>query len=245
VGGKAAGLIEAWAHLPHGCRVPAGFVVTATAYRLHLLGESGERLRRVLQEADGPAAVSRRARAALLAAPVPTEVAEAVQHARQALGAVPLRPLGAERRHASLAGADTHPSPAAAGSSRDARAAGWDQTRRGRGLLVQRRAGAGSYPRPGEFPAILPPGASRRRQATSDRRMGELARARPGARRRDRETAPPELRLPCLDDAVLARLAALGRALEEAAGRALDLEFGVQEDGTIMLFQARRVARQA
>jgi phosphoenolpyruvate synthase/pyruvate phosphate dikinase len=57
---------------------------------------------------------------------------------------------------------------------------------------------------------------------------------------------PPELRnRACLDDAVLARLAALGRTLEEAAGRALDLEFGVQEDGTIVLFQARRVARQA
>ena len=108
VGGKAAGLIEAWPHLPQGCRVAPGFIVTAAAYRMHLLGETGERLRRVLSETDSPAAVSRRARAALLAATVPPEVAEAVHHARQALGTAPLavRSSGTHEdgAHASLAG---------------------------------------------------------------------------------------------------------------------------------------------
>jgi phosphoenolpyruvate synthase/pyruvate phosphate dikinase len=60
------------------------------------------------------------------------------------------------------------------------------------------------------------------------------------------QPVPPELRnRGCVEDGALVRLAALGRTLEEAAGRALDLEFGLQQDGTIVLFQARRVARPA
>ena len=86
VGGKAAGLVEAVPALPEGCRVPSGFVVTAAAYRLHLLGEIGERLR-IAMDAEDEAAVSRKARAALLAGEIPDEVRDAVAVALDALGA--------------------------------------------------------------------------------------------------------------------------------------------------------------
>jgi pyruvate,water dikinase len=77
VGGKAAGLLEILGALPPGARVPAGFVVTSAAYRLHLLGEIGEKLR-LATEARDDAAVSRKARAAMLAGEVPDEIAAAI-----------------------------------------------------------------------------------------------------------------------------------------------------------------------
>src|SRR6185436_19947570 len=71
-------------------------------------GETGERLRRLLAETDGPVGTSRRARAALLATPVPREVVEAVHQARQMLRGAPLavRSSGTHEdgAHASLAG---------------------------------------------------------------------------------------------------------------------------------------------
>jgi len=114
-------------------------------------------------------------------------------------------------------------------------------------LLVNAAWGLGESISQGEVPgdlyrldrgtgAVLArlPGPQRTRVALDPTRPGTVD-----------QPLPPELYgRPCLDDAVLARLAALGRTLEEAAGRALDLEFGVQPDATIVLFQARRVARQ-
>jgi pyruvate,water dikinase len=296
VGGKAAGLIEAWPHLPPGCRVPAGFVVTVAAYRLHLLGETGERLRRILGEGDGPAGTSRRARAALLAAPVPADVAEAVHQARRAIGPAPLavRSSGTHEdgAHASLAGMfDTYlgvrSEPelldrlrrcwASQWSERALRAfeaAGIPPREAGQAVLVQevipvKAAGVLLSRDPEGDPGVLlvnaawglgesisqgeVPGDLYR----LDRRTGAvLARVRaaqrtrvaldPGGAGTVDQPLPPELHSrPCLDEEVLARLAALGRTLEEAAGRALDLELGVQPDATIVLFQARRVARPA
>ena len=53
---------------------------------------------------------------------------------------------------------------------------------------------------------------------------------------------PPERAgRPCLGPQDLGRLAELARALEEATGRALDVEFGIAEDGTILVYQARHV----
>jgi pyruvate,water dikinase len=86
VGGKAQALIDAREVMPEGCRVPRGFVVTSAAYRLHLLGETGEKLRLAGDEIDQNA-TSRRARAAILAGDVPDEVRDAIKAAFDALGA--------------------------------------------------------------------------------------------------------------------------------------------------------------
>ena len=56
------------------------------------------------------------------------------------------------------------------------------------------------------------------------------------------ETIPAEMaQRPCLDSDDLSRLASLARALEEATGRSQDVEFGFAADGTLMVFQVRRV----
>jgi pyruvate, water dikinase len=86
VGGKAAALIEVLRALPSGCRTPRGFAVTSAAYRLHLIGEIGEKLR-LASEADDEAVVSRRARAAILSGEIPEEVREAVAAAYEELAA--------------------------------------------------------------------------------------------------------------------------------------------------------------
>ena len=86
VGGKAAGLFGIMEILPAGCRIPRGFVVTTSAYRLHLLGETGEKLRRALEQEADEAGVSRRARAALLSGEIPAEVAQAVLQQLDVLG---------------------------------------------------------------------------------------------------------------------------------------------------------------
>ena len=86
IGGKAHALMDVREAVPEGCRVPRGFVVTSAAYRLHLLGETGEKLR-LATEAGDENAVSRRARAALLSGDVPDEVQEAIRAANESLGA--------------------------------------------------------------------------------------------------------------------------------------------------------------
>jgi len=86
VGGKAHALVSVRQTLPEGCRIPRGFVVTSAAYRLHLLGETGERLRLAVEEQDENA-ISRKARAAILGGEVPDEVKEAVREAHDALHA--------------------------------------------------------------------------------------------------------------------------------------------------------------
>ena len=87
IGGKAAGLAAVRAALPEGCRIPRGFVVTTAAYRVHLLGERGERLRQALSERLDEAALSRRARAILLAGDLPDGLVRDVEAGLARLGA--------------------------------------------------------------------------------------------------------------------------------------------------------------
>ncbi len=86
LGGKARALIDVRETLPEGCRIPRGFVVTSASYRLHLLGETGEKLRLAVEGVD-ELAVSRMARAAILSGEIPDEVREAVSEAYERLGA--------------------------------------------------------------------------------------------------------------------------------------------------------------
>jgi len=90
VGGKAAGLLRALAALPAGTVVPAGFVVTSAAYRCHLAGEVGERLREAVESAAGPDTLARAARGAILAWDIPPEVAGAVSDAVAPFADAPL-----------------------------------------------------------------------------------------------------------------------------------------------------------
>lgn len=81
VGGKAAGLFQVRSTLPAGCRIPWGFVVTTSAYKLHLLGENGERVREAAASGHDEGSISRRAKAAILGSPMPREVTEALDSA--------------------------------------------------------------------------------------------------------------------------------------------------------------------
>lgn len=90
VGGKAAGLLETLPYLPPGCGIPRGFIVTTSAYRMHLLGEVGEHLKEALREGGDEAQISRLARAALLSGAIPEEVREAVAAALPMLGSARL-----------------------------------------------------------------------------------------------------------------------------------------------------------
>src|SRR5215203_3806330 len=92
VGGKAANLGElTWAGLP----VPAGFCVTTAAYEL-VAGDAG--LRQILEDlAEAPSEDTARlvelaaaARAALLVAPIPKDVSEAIGEAYRGLGDEPV-----------------------------------------------------------------------------------------------------------------------------------------------------------
>jgi pyruvate,water dikinase len=86
IGGKAAALVDILPALPEDVRIPRGFVVTSAAYRLHLLGETGEKLRLALQDED-TASISRKARAAVLSGEIPEEVVAAVGEALATLPA--------------------------------------------------------------------------------------------------------------------------------------------------------------
>jgi pyruvate,water dikinase len=56
------------------------------------------------------------------------------------------------------------------------------------------------------------------------------------------ELPRPRLGRPCLTAADLARLAELARALEDATGRRQDVEFGIDDEGVLWVFQVRRVS---
>ena len=63
---------------------------------------------------------------------------------------------------------------------------------------------------------------------------------------------PPELRCGALrlkrgltEQETRARLAELARKIDEIDARATDVEFGFADDGTLILFQARRVAARS
>ncbi len=86
VGAKAAGLFRVRAALPDGCGIPPGFVLTTTAYRLHLAGEPETRLAAALAEPEHVMSRSRRARAVLLEAEPPPAVVDAIGESLSALG---------------------------------------------------------------------------------------------------------------------------------------------------------------
>jgi len=291
VGGKAHALIDVLHAVPPGCRIPRGFVVTSAAYRLHLLGETGEKLRLAVDEADENA-ISRKARAALLSGDVPDEVRDAIKEAYAALGAprVAVRssatiedgPLG------SLAGlfdtylgvTDFHDlldrirwawaslwnaravfalgsmgqSPLRASQAVivqemiETRSAGVlisrDPSGRSDTLLINASWGLGEGISQGELAGDL---------FWVRRSTGELIASETGRATHRIELAakgmgtievplPLEQRgKPCLTAEELATVAALARALEDVTGRAQDVEFGFDQDGSLVVFQMRRI----
>jgi hypothetical protein len=292
VGGKAAGLMAIEAALPSGCRVPRGFVITTAAYRLHLLGETGDRLERVAAGGGTEQAISRSARAAILAAEIPDAGEREVRAASDALGvetvAVRSSATIEDSSSASLAGqfdtvlglrdiadvlqrvrwlwaslwnARALRAMTAAGRSPlrtsqavlvqemiDTRSAGVlvtrDPTGRADTLLVNAAWGLGEAISQGEIPGDL---------YWVCRSTGALLETESGAGGSRIVTDPDgdgtvEVALddsqkgqPCLDEGQLGRLARLARALEDAAGRAQEVEFGFSEDDTLLVFQVRRV----
>jgi phosphoenolpyruvate synthase/pyruvate phosphate dikinase len=115
-----------------------------------------------------------------------------------------------------------------------------------RAVLVNAAWGLGEAISQGELPGDLyrvnrSTGEVLARSRGPQRTRVVLDPARPGT---VDQPVPPELRdRACLEDDVLRRLAALARRLEGAIGRALDLEFGLHADGSIVVFQVRRVVR--
>jgi phosphohistidine swiveling domain-containing protein len=81
VGGKAAGLFQIQSVLPPGCGMPWGFVITTSAYRLHLLGETGEKIREAITCDEDEMAISRKSKAAILGSEIPREVCDAMNKA--------------------------------------------------------------------------------------------------------------------------------------------------------------------
>ncbi len=292
VGGKAAGLVEVRAALPEGCRIPAGFVVTTAAYRVHVLGERGERLRQALSEGPDEATLSRRARAILLAGDLPEGLPRDIVLALDRLGGARLAvrssatvedgPEGSlaglcdswlgvsgprdvldrvRRCWASLWNARVLRALAASGvSPLDAaqavlvqemvpvRAAGVLFTREPAGnpgtMLVNAAWGLGEAISSGEIDGDLfwvrraSGQAIATERGTASRRIS-LDPDRPGTR--EEPLSPEAARSLCLDEEDLERLAALARALEAATGRAQDVEFGFAEDGSLVVFQTRRL----
>lgn len=292
VGGKAAGLFRVLPILPEGCRVPNGFVVTSSAYRLHLLGETGEKLREASGSNRDEAAISRSARAAVLGAPIPDEVVAAVREAYQGqnlhrmavrssatiedgpagslagqfdtyLGVTGLEELLNRIRWAwaSLWNTRALRTMAVSGHSplgasqavlvqemTETRSAGVlfsrDPAGRPDALLVNAAWGLGEGISQGEVGGDLywvkrSTGELIASETGRSRSMIVLDTDRPGTLEAD--IPPDRLDRPCLDTDDLGRLAALARALEEATGRSQDVEFGFSEDGTLLVFQVRRV----
>ena len=292
VGGKAAGLLQVLPILPEGAAVPPGFVVTTSAYRLHLLGGAGERIREAAESAGDEASISRRARAAILGSPVPEEVVEAVRSALQALppGRLAVRSSASieDGASGSLAGqfdtvlgvetldtlverirwawaslwnaralrmlAATGRSPLSAAQAVlvqemvETSAAGVLFSREPGGrpdtVLVNAAWGLGEGISQGEVPGDL---------FWVRRSTGELLASENGAGRFTIELDPErdgtvEVELPesrrrqlCLEPGELRRLAELALVLEESTGRSQDVEFGFRPDGTLFVFQVRRV----
>lgn len=295
VGGKALGLLEVLPLLPDGTRLPRGFIVTSAAYRLHLLGETGEKLREASAAEGDEAAVSRRARAAVLAGAMPDEVRDEVLAAWSSLGS----PRVAVRSSAtiedapagSLAGLfDTYLGVVTVDDLLDrirwswaslwnARAlaalgaSGLSPLRAAQAVLVQemvstRAAGVMFSRDPGGRPDTLVINATwglgegiSQGEIPGDlywvrRSSGELVARDIGACDRwilvdpagggtIEAKLPDDLRgKPCLGEDDLARLARLAEGLESETGRAQDVEFGFTEDGTLLVFQVRRVVPQ-
>ena len=290
VGGKAQSLIDIGRSLPAGCRMPRGFVVTSAAYRLHLLGETGEKLR-VAMDAFDENAISRKARAAVLAGEIPAEVRDAVAEGLASLGArrVAVRssatiedgPIGSlaglfdtylgvsgleevldrlrwawaslwnARALAALAATGLSPLRAAQAvvvqEIVETRAAGVlfsrDPTGRPDTVLINASWGSGEAISQGEVEGDL---------FWVRRSTGEPIGAETGRLTSRIELAPEgigtvEVPLsaaqrdkPCLTADELRRLAGLARDLEDATGRAQDVEFGIDDEGPV-IFQVRRI----
>ena len=291
VGGKAQGLIDLVDIKPSYCRVPRGFVVTSAAYRLHLLGETGEKLRLAVEDNDEHA-VSRKARAAILSGEVPDEVKDAIRAAADELGVdrVAVRssatiedgPLGSLAglfdTYLGVGGFDdlVHRIRWAWASLWNARAIaalssmGLSPLRGSQAVLVQemietRAAGVLLSRDPSDRPDTvlinaawgLGEGISQGEVAGDlywvRRSTGAVVASEAGAATHRIELAPqgmgtvevplsPEqLGRPCLEPEQLARVAALARAVEDATGRAQDVEFGFEPGGGLVVFQLRRI----
>jgi pyruvate,water dikinase len=292
VGGKAAGLLHTFPILPDGCEIPRGFVITSSAYRLHLLGETGEKLRRATESGPDEAVISRLARAAILSGEIPREVASAVGKEAAELGDVRLAvrssatvedgPAGSlagqfdtclgvrgleallDRTRwawASLWNARAVRTLAARGRTPlraaqavlvqemiETRAAGVLFSREPAGrpdtLLINASWGLGEGISQGEVGGELywvrrSTGAIIASEPSEGRAMIVLDPDRAGTV--ESEVPADRAGRPCLDGDDLGRLAELARVLEEATGRSQDVEFGFREDGTLMVFQVRRV----
>ena len=291
VGGKAQALIDLGEIAPKGCRVPRGFIVTSAAYRLHLLGETGEKLRLAVEGTDANA-ISRKARAAILSAAVPEEVQEAIRVALDALAVERLAvrssatiedgPLGSLAglfdTYLGVSGFDdlVHRIRWAWASLWNARAItalssmGLSPLRASQAVVVQemietRSAGVLLSRDPTDRPDTvlinaawgLGEGISQGEVAGDlywvRRSTGEVVAAETGAATHRIELAPqgmgtvdvplsPEQKgQPCLTHSELAQVAALARAVEDATGRAQDVEFGFEPGGGLVVFQLRRI----
>jgi pyruvate,water dikinase len=291
VGGKAQALLEVGRAIPPECRIPRGFVVTSAAYRLHLLGETSEKLRLAADEVD-PRMISRKARAALLSGDMPDEVKDAIKLAYEGLGvgrfAVRSSATIEDGPRGSLAGLfDSYLGVCglddllsrvrwAWASLWNARALaalssmGVSPLRASQAVIVQemvetRSAGVLFSRDPaGRSDTLLINAAWGLGEGISQgevagdlfwvrRSTGELIAAETGRLTNRIELAPQGmgtvevplptelLGRPCLTAAELTSLAALARALEDVTGRAQDVEFGFDNDGTLVVFQMRRI----
>ena len=292
VGGKAQGLLEVAPILPEGCRIPRGFVVTSAAYRLHLLGETGERLRQAVEEGGDEVAVSRKARAAILSSEIPEEIVKTVETAFSELQAelVAVRSSATieDAPTGSLAGQfdtvlgvrdlsealhrirQTWASLWNARAIRALAAYGLSPLQASQAVLIQevvntRAAGVLVTRDPARGPdTILINAAWGLGEAISQGEVagdlywvrcstGDVLTSEPGKESTrivlDPESTgtletpldPSQRGRPCLSREDLSRAAALARALDEATGRAQDVEFGFADDGTLVVFQVRRV----
>jgi pyruvate,water dikinase len=291
VGGKAAGLLRHGTGLPGGCRVPLGFVVTASAYERHLLGGASRKIGREIERGADGSDISRLARAAILGSPVPREIAAAVEEAHQPLRdrrlAIRSSASAEDAPEGSLAGQfDTYLGVhgleelldslrwswaslwnvhalrllgESGGSALDARMAVLVHE-----LVPSRSAGVMFTRDPSGGPdTVLVNATWGLGEAISQglvcgdlfrvrRSTGETTNVEPGNPQRqiilDPERwgtltvdLPAELvGKPCLDGEQLARLAELARQLERIDPRALNVEFGFDPEGELVLFQVRR-----
>lgn len=291
LGGKVVGLLEIVSLLPAGCRLPRGFAVTSAAYRLHLLGETGERVEQALRVGDD-AAASRLARAAILGGDIPGEVSDAVREAEAALGAPRLAVRSSATIEDAPAGSraglfDTylgvHGGDEVVERIRRAWASLWNARalfaltasgvsafRIGQAVLVQemiepRAAGVLFSRDPGGRPDTLLVNANwglgesiSQGEAPGDlfwvrRSTGDLVASETGGSRfrieldptgtgtREVPLSDQQTGRPCLDADDLRRLASLALALERGTGRSQDVEFGFDAEGTLFVFQTRRI----
>jgi pyruvate,water dikinase len=271
--------------------VPLGFVVTASAYRMHLLGEASRKIGREIDRGASEAHISRLARAAILGSPVPREVSRPVAEACRPLGdqrlAVRSSASAEDAPQSSLAGQfDTYLGVRGTEELLDSLRWSWASLWNVHALrllgeagcppldasmavlvheLVTSRSAGVMFTRDpaGEPDTVLVNATWGLGEAISQglvcgdlfrvrRSTGEAASVEPGNPRRQivldparwgtlTVDLPPQLvGKPCLDEAQLARLAELARHLEKNEPWPLNVEFGFDPRGELVLFQVRR-----